>query len=262
LNTYYKNKNARLYQCDNLELLNSLPDNYIDLIYCDILYNTGKKFKYYDDNLGTSEEAMEWYKPRLIEMQRVLKDSGLIYIHCDWRLHPYIRIELDKLFNINNFRNEIIWEYNSAPRKKKDFGKRHDIILRYSKTNEYYFNDQSQYIRESYSPTAPRGYEKERYYNPLGKIVGDVWKINMLGQNDKTERTGYDTQKPKKLLERIVDSSSNKEDIVADFFMGSGTTGEVAIELGRKFIGCDINEKACEISKQRIEKISVNYCLV
>jgi DNA modification methylase len=91
----------------------------------------------------------------------------------------------------------------------------------------------------------------------LGKIVGDVWKINMLGQNDKTERTGYDTQKPKKLLERIVDSSSNKEDIVADFFMGSGTTGEVALELGRKFIGCDIGERACEITKNRLDKIII-----
>ena len=244
----------KLFCKDNLELLNEIPDDYIDLIYCDILYNTGKNFKDYNDNLGTPEEAIEWYKPRFIQMKRVLKDTGLLYIQCDSNLSHYIKVELDSIFGIKNFRNEIIWWYNSAPRKKKDFGKRHDTIFRYSKTDNYYFNENSEYIRQAYSPTAPRGYEKEKYYDSRGKIMDDVWKINMLGQNDKTERVGYATQKPKELLYKIVDSSCPVGGIVADFFCGSGTTLVAAKELGRNYIGCDIGEKAIEITKDRLGK--------
>ena len=244
----------KLFNEDNLSLLKRLPNESIDLIYCDILYNTGKNFKDYNDNLGTPEEAIEWYKPRFIQMKRVLKDTGLLYIQCDSNLSHYIKVELDSIFGIKNFRNEIIWWYNSAPRKKKDFGKRHDTIFRYSKTDDYYFNENSEYIRQAYSPTAPRGYEKEKYYDSRGKIMDDVWKINMLGQNDKTERVGYATQKPKELLYKIIDSSCPENGIVADFFCGSGTTLVAAKELGRNYIGCDIGEKAIEITKDRLSK--------
>ena len=150
-------------------------------------------------------------------------------------------------------RNEIIWYYNSAPRKKKDFGKRHDTIFRYSKTKDYYFNANSKYIRQKYSATAPRGYEKEKYYNPLGKIMDDVWKINMLGQNDKTERCGYDTQKPKALLYPIIDSSCPKNGVFADYFCGSGTSLVVAKDLEiQTIIGCDISQQAITICKKRL----------
>ena len=186
-------------------------------------------------------------------MKRILKDSGLLYIHCDYNLSHYIKVLLDSIFGIDNFRNEIIWWYNSAPRKKKDFGKRHDIIFRYSKTKDYYFNENSSYIRQPYSPTAPRGYEKEKYYDNRGKVLDDVWKINMLGQNDKTERTGYSTQKPKQLLYPIIDSSCPKDGVFADFFCGSGTSLVVAKELGiEHIIGVDINEEAIEISRERL----------
>lgn len=242
-----------IYECDNMILLKSLPEESIDLIYCDILYNTGKKFSDYDDNLGTPAEAIEWYYPRFLEMQRVLKSTGLIYIQCDYNLSHYIKIALDNIFGVNNFRNEIIWYYNSAPRKKKDFGKRHDTIFRYSKTDNYYFNSDSDYIRQPYSETAPRGYEKEKYYDSRGKIMDDVWKINMLGQNDKSERCGYSTQKPKKLLYKIIDSSCPPEGVVADFFCGSGTSLVVAKELGRNFIGCDLSSKAVNITRQRLK---------
>ncbi|MCM1234156.1 MAG: site-specific DNA-methyltransferase [Ruminococcus flavefaciens] len=245
----------RIYQMDNLELLCSLTDESFDLIYCDILYNTGKRFDDFDDNLGNKDEAVQWYHPRFIEMKRVLKDTGLLYIHCDYNLSHYIKVELDKIFGEDNFRNEIIWWYNSAPRKKKDFGKRHDAIFRYSKSDNYYFNTDSKYIRQEYSPTAPRGYEKEKYYDERGKIMDDVWRVNMLGQNDKTERVGYSTQKPKELLYKIIDSSCPKGGIVADFFCGSGTTCVVAKELGRNFLGCDINEKAVTITKERLGNV-------
>lgn len=189
-------------------------------------------------------------------MKRVLKHTGLLYIQCDYNLSHYIKICLDEIFGIKNFRNEIVWWYNSAPRKKKDFGKRHDTIFRYSKTDDYYFNEDSGYIRQAYSPSAPRGYEKEKYYDQRGKIMDDVWKINMLGQNDKTERVGYATQKPKELLYKIIDSSCPKDGIVADFFCGSGTTCVVAKELERNYIGCDINQTAIDITCRRLGELN------
>jgi len=157
---------------------------------------------------------------------------------------------MDDIFGYDNMRNEIIWHYNTAPRKKNDFGKRHDIIYRYTKTDNYKFNPP----REPYSLSAPRGYEKEKYYHPEGKVIGDVWQMNILGQNDKTERVGYDTQKPVALLERIIKSSSDEGDTIADFYAGSHTTGEAALKLNRKYIGCDINPKSMEIGIKRLEK--------
>ena len=236
--------------------MKTLDSESIDCIYNDILYNTGKKFDDFDDCLGTPLEAMEWYRPRFLEMKRVMKDTGVLYIHCDYNLSHYIKILLDEVFGSNNFRNEIIWWYNSAPRKKKDFGKRHDTIFRYSKTNKYYFNEESVYIRQPYSLTAPRGYEKEKYYDARGKIIDDVWQVKMLGQNDKTERCGYSTQKPKELLCKMIDSSCPKGGVFADFFCGSGTSLVVAKELGISFIGCDINERAIEICKERLNKVN------
>ena len=254
----YKDDKGMLFNCDNLQLLNNIDSKSIDLIYCDILYNTGKMFKDYKDNLGSPQDAVKWYNPRFEEMKRVLKNTGLLYIQCDSNLSHYIKIELDNIFGIKNFRNEIIWWYNSAPRNKKDFGKRHDTIFRYSKTDDYYFNVDSMYIRQPYSETAPRGYEKEKYYNPNGKIIDDVWKINMLGQNDKTERCGYATQKPKELLYKIIDSSCPQNGIFADFFCGSGTSCVVANELKIKFLGCDINENAIKLTDKRLNQLTNN----
>lgn len=138
---------------------------------------------------------------------------------------------------------------NTAPRKKLDFGKRHDVILRYTKTDNYKFNPP----REPYSETAPRGYEKEKYYHPEGKVIGDVWQMNILGQNDKRERVGYDTQKPISLIERIIKSSSDEGDLVADFYLGSGTTAVAFKNLNRNFIGCDINKRAIDLTLERLK---------
>lgn len=242
-----------VYLEDNLEFMSKLNNNSIDLIYADILYNTGKQYDDFNDNLGNEEEAITFYTPRFIEMKRILKDSGLIYIHCDHNLSHYIKVELDKIFSRSNFRNEIIWWYNSAPRKKKDFGKRHDTIFRYSKTDNYYFHE-SEHIRQEYSPTAPTKYAKAKYYHPEGKVMDDVWRINMLGQNDKTERIGYSTQKPLELLYKIISSSCPPDGLVFDPFCGSGTTLVAAKQLGMSYIGCDINPKAIEISNARLDK--------
>ncbi len=241
---------------DNIEVLSSISDNYIDLIYCDILYGTGKDFGAYNDNLWkTPKEAIDFYRPRFIEMRRSLKDTGLIYIQCDYNLSHYIKILLDEIFGVKNFRNEIIWWYNSAPRKKKDFGKRHDTIFRYSKTDGYYFNEDSKLIRQPYAESAPRGYAKEKYYNKSGKVMDDVWHIKMLGQNDKTERCGFPTQKPLELIKIIIDSSCPPDGIVADFFCGSGTTGVAAKMLNRDFILCDSSKEAYDMTLQRLGEL-------
>lgn len=231
-------------------MMDELQDESIDLIYCDILYGTGRKFNDYQDLKADAKVIAEFYMPRVKEMYRLLKSTGTIYLQMDYRINHWVRMILDNIFGYDNFRNEIIWHYNSAPRKRGCLGNRHDTILRYTKSDIFIFNEDE--VREPYSLSAPRGYEKEKYYHPNGKVMGDVWQLNMLGQNDKTERVNYDTQKPKLLIERIIKLSSNKNDVVADFFLGSGTTAVICKKLEREFIGCDINERAIEITMKRL----------
>ena len=231
----------KVYCMDNLELLKQMDDNSVDLIYCDILYNTGRKFKDYDDNLGTPQQAMEWYRPRLIEMKRVLKDTGSIYLQCDYRLIHYLKIEMDNIFKVENFINEIIWKYGLGGSGKKSFSKKHDNILFYSKSKDYIFNIQY----EDATSNKLKGCKK--------KMI-DVWDIANINNMAK-ERIGYDTQKPKELLQRIIKASSNKNDVIADFFVGSGTSLVVAKELGRNYIGCDINQRAIDITNKRLEEV-------
>lgn len=269
----------KVYCLDNLELLKRINNESIDLIYCDVLFNTGRKFKDYNDNLGTSEDAIKWYIPRLIEMYRVMKETGSIYLHCDYRLSHYLKIQMDKLFGVANFKNEIIWYYTLGGKSKKYFARKHDNILWYSKSSNYTFNDKD--IRIPLSPNkhdkrgvdygGKNGVDEDgrpyvekwgtgrkklyKYYLDEGKIPEDVWiDINSLHYR-VDEFIDYDSQKPKALLERIIKASSNKGDIVADFFCGSGTAMVVAKELGRQYIGCDINNKAIEITNSRLNSL-------
>ena len=249
----------KVYNMDNLELLKQLPSNSIDLIYCDILYNTGKKFKDYDDNLGTAEEAIEWYKPRLKEMKRVLKDTGSIYLQMDYRLVHYMKVYMDKLFGIKNFRNHIIWSYKSGGASKQNFSRKHDDILFYTKGKKYTFNIQKEksYMAHKYGfSNIEKFYDEEKKQWYREAITRDVWDIDIVPNKSKAQRIYYNTQKPKELLERIIKASSNEGDIVADFFCGSGTSLVVAKELGRNYIGCDINPKAIEITNNRLMEIN------
>lgn len=239
----------QLYNADNMVIMPTLQAESIQLIYCDILFNTGNTFTDYKD---TIDDIDAFYLPRFTQMHRLLKDTGLLYIHVDYNESHYIKILLDRVFGRDQFRNEIIWYFNSAPRKKKDFGKRHNTIFRYSKTDAYYFNAET--VRVPYALSAPRGYAKEKYYNTHGKVMDDVWIINALGQNDKTERVNYSTQKPIALVEPIVLSSSQPDDIIADFFLGSGTMAIVALKHNRNFIGIDISEKSINITQERIKQ--------
>lgn len=241
--------------CDNLELSKNINSNTIDLIYSDILYGTGRNFGDYQDLKPIRSEIESHYVPRIREMYRILKETGLIYLQMDYRINHWVRCILDDIFGYENFRNEIVWSYNSAPRKKNCFGHRHDIILRYSKSDNFTFNE----IREPYSENINKPKSKLQYYNSEGKVIGDVWNINILAQNDKTERCGYATQKPEKLIERIVLSSSNEGDTVADFYLGSGTTAVVCKKLNRNFIGCDSSKKAVDTTLNRLENIKTNW---
>lgn len=279
----------KLYCMDNLELLEQIPDESIDLIYSDILYNTGKRFKDFDDNLGTPQEAVKWYQPRIKEMHRILKSTGSIYIHSDFRLNHYMKILMDEIFGLSNFKNDIIWRY-SVNYKADTYPRDNDNILYYTKSDTYTYKQQyreskkmekrlknvihkegnklyyyqgrnlkgSPYIRKLRHKDFVLTNSLEDYFTKreyTGVRVSNVWDdIGFVARGN--ESVGYDTQKPTKLLERIIKSSSNKGDVVADFFMGSGTTIEVAKELGRNYIGCDINPRAIELTKERLSKIS------
>ena len=239
---------------DNLELLLSQPDESVDLIYCDILYGTGRNFGDYQDLKPIRTEIENHYLPRLTEMKRVLKQNGSIYLQMDTRINHWMRILMDDVFGYENFRNEISWCYNSGGGARKYFSKKHDIVIFYTKSNDYLFNADS--VRVPYSETIDYGISTINRYNPLGKIPFDYWNINVLGQNDKTESVDYPTQKPKKLVQRIILASSNEGDVVADYYLGSGTTAVVCKELNRHFIGCDINPKAIEITNSRLCAVS------
>lgn len=246
------------YCMDNLELMKQIDDNSIDLIYCDILYGTGKKFNDYQDLKPQKDIIEEFYIPRIKEMYRILKDTGSIYLHMDFRINHWVRFIMDDIFGYDNFQNEIIWSYKTGGSSKRRWNRKHDNILFYSKRKDFNFNLQKE---KSYNRgLKPYHYKGiKEYQDEIGwyTVVNckDVWDINSLG-NCNNERVDYDTQKPKALLEKIITASSNENDVVADFFCGSGTTLVVAKELGRQYIGCDINPKAIEITNNRLLEIN------
>lgn len=257
-------KENEVYCKDNLTLLKNMNDKCLDLIYCDILYGTGKNFKDYQDIKCTKDSVEKFYKDRLIEMHRVLKDKGSIYLQMDYRISHWVRNIMDDIFGYENFRNKIIWKYGLGNASKNtNFLDKYDEILYYSKTNEFVWNMQRGEITKqmkakycNYDTDTNQHYmtsNGKRYYLKGGKKLENVWDdIPNMSPTSK-ERVGYSTQKPKALIERIIKCSSNEGDIVGDFFMGSGTTCVVAKSLGRKYIGCDINEVAVKIATERID---------
>ncbi len=133
MSIYYEKDDIKIYQDDNLELLKSIPEGSINLIYCDILYNTGKIFDDYSDDLGNPDEAMEWYRPRLLEMKRTLSANGSIFIHCNWRMDSYMRILMDEIFGTSCFRNRIYRQHSRERGFFSNFDSQVDIILYYVK---------------------------------------------------------------------------------------------------------------------------------
>lgn len=243
------------YCIDNLELMKSIESDTIDLIYCDILYGTGRKFKDYQDLKPNRIEIENHYVPRLNEMHRILKPTGSIYLQMDTKINHWIRCIMDDIFSYERMLNEIIWCYKSGGSSKKSFSKKHDVILCYTKTKKYTFNFQKE---KSYgSGGGGQGGKVEYFKDKKGtyNFVGikDWWEISMLSTTNP-ERVNYDTQKPKTLIERIIKTSSNKGDLVADFYCGSGTTAVICKELNRNFIVCDINPNAIKVTNNRLNK--------
>lgn len=219
---------------------------------------------------------------RLVELRRVLKESGSIFLHCDPTASHYLKIMLDGIFGVKNFRNEIIWGYSQGGKSKRHFGRKHDTILWYSKTNNYNFNADA--VRRPLTPHKQDKHGKNfggrmgedengrkyvekwgtgkkklyRYYLDQGKIPEDWWTdINSL-QAGENERLGYPTQKPVELLERIILACSNEQDIILDPFCGCGTAIHAAEKLNRKWIGIDITHLAIGLIRQRLKKAFPN----
>lgn len=198
---------------------------------------------------------------RLIPLRRVLKPTGTLYLHCDPTASHYLKVLMDAIFGQKNFRNEIIWAYRGGGTPKKDFGRRHDVILRYSKTDDYLFYSDGvriPYEAEGIGRTDDamwgkhKGTDKVYKPNPLGKVPEDWWPINVLNANDP-ERLGYPTQKPEALLRRIIRASSKEGDWILDPFCGCGTALVVAEEQSRHWIGIDISIQAVNVIKQRLQ---------
>ena len=239
---------------DNLELLLSQPDESVDLIYCDILYGTGKDFMDYKDLYPMREIIEEHYLPRLKEMHRVLKSTGSIYLQMDYRIIHWVRCIMDDVFGYGNFRNEIIWSYDWVGRVKNKWNSKHDNIIFYTKTNKYNLNPEK-VDRKINEATKKRMLYKGAMIKDNKTFPTCVWNIPTINAMSK-ERNGYKTQKPKALIERIIKASSNEGDTVADYYLGSGTTAVVCKELNRNFIGCDINPKAIEITNSRLDAVN------
>jgi len=269
----YKNLNGgqvsdkiAIYNCDNLELLKSQTDESVDLIYCDILYGTGRNFGDYQDLKPIRSEIENHYLPRLIEMKRVLKSIGSIYLQMDTRINHWMRCIMDDVFGYDNFRTEIVWFYNSQGKSDKEWNRKHDVILYYTKGKKWTFNAKD--VMDSIADLTYKRFKREidkkgyytcfkngkeyKYYLENGSLPKDWFEDITYISRDNKELTGYATQKPKALIERLIKASSNEGDTIADYYLGSGTTAVVCKELNRNFIGCDINPNAIEITKSRL----------
>ena len=255
----------RLIWGDNLHIMRQIPTASVDLIYIDPPFFSGRQYNviWGDNNElrsfndiweGGLDGYLIWLNARLYEMKRILKNTGSIYVHCDWHASHYIKVEMDKIFGYGSFINEIIWFYRTGGMSKRYHGRKHDVIFAYGKSQSYKFNSQKEksYLSHRYGFSNVDIYEDERGpYTMVG--MRDVWDIAALRGN-QPENIGYPTQKPEALLERIIEASSDAGDVVADFFVGGGTTAAVAQRLGRRFIACDQSRVAVAVTAERLKQ--------
>lgn len=267
----------KIYWGDNLQVMSHLLGQYrgkVDLIYIDPPFDSKADYKkkislrgktatsdsssfeekQYGD-IWTNDEYLQFMYERLILCRELLSDTGSIYLHCDWHKSHHLRMLLDEVFGPSQFLNEITWLYKTGGASKSNWARKHDTLLFYAKSEgAQTFNPQKErsYMMHKY------GFKKSDFkidpdtglqYSMV--YVRDVWDLPSVG-SATSERTDYPTQKPVPLLERIIRGSSNPGDLVFDCFMGSGTTQAVAMKLGRRFIGADINLGAIQTTTKRL----------
>ena len=197
--------------------------------------------------------------PRLAEIWRLLAPDGSVYLHCDPHASHYLKVIMDTIFGYPRFRNEIIWHYKHTGNSKRDFARKHDVLLRYVKTDSWTFNADA--VRQPYDAKTVKRYERpvvfagkyEAKLNPLGRLCDDVWEIPPI-RNVSKEGLGYPTQKPLALLERIIKASSNPGDIIFDPFCGCGTALDAAHGLNRHWVGIDLTVLALEPMERRLRE--------
>lgn len=275
-----------VYCADNLAIMKTLPNECLDLCYIDPPFNTRsvqkskawdqkvQEIQYYDSYGNGIMSYVAFMKDRLQQIYRLLKDSGSLFVHVDYRSVHYLKIELDKIFGLGNMDrgskhliNEIIWYYGGNSVPSNFLPRKHDSILWYVKNiKKYTFNK----IYVPYSESTIKRYnhkdkdgnkykistlngKTEKVYMKEGNLLQSVWTdIHVVRK--KEERIGYPTQKPLSLLERIIKATTNKNDIVADFFCGCGTALSAAQSLNRHWIGIDASKEAVKVIRQRMEK--------
>jgi site-specific DNA-methyltransferase (adenine-specific) len=275
------NSKYRVIQGDNLAVLQSMPDESIQLIYVDPPFNTGRvqsrgsskttrtetgnrigfkgqRYEIVKETILSYDDEFKDYwgflEPRLEQAWRLLNETGTLYLHLDYREAHYAKVLLDALFGRECFINEIIWAYDYGGKAKSRWPAKHDTILVYVKNpDKYYFNNES-VDREPYM--APGLVTPEKVAK--GKLPTDVWWHTIVSPTGK-EKTGYPTQKPLGILRRIIQASSKENDLVLDFFAGSGTTGAAAAELNRNFILIDQNLESIGVIKERFKTLQVSY---
>jgi len=255
----------RIIQADNLGAMAALASDLegkIDLIYVDPPFLSGKAYRArigrgedsrrpdtwktasgYADTWHDGGQYLDMLYPRLALMHQLLSETGSLYLHLDWHASAYARVLLDEIFGPDRLINEIVWTYHGPSPIRSAFNRKHDTILLYSKSREYTFNVDD--VRVPYNSNTVKtfassdkaGFGKQPDLE-RGKVPEDWWYFPVVARLHN-ERTGYPTQKPEALLERIIKASSNPGDLVADFFSGSGTTAIVAGRLERRWIACD-----------------------
>lgn len=263
---------------DNLAVMTALLPEYegrINLIYADPPFFTNRHFaarigrgedsrkprewqlvKGYTDQWDTADAYIDFLYQRLALMVKLLAEDGTLYLHLDWHADAYARLLLDELMGSENFLNEIIWAYHGPSPIRSAFNRKHDTILAYTKSTKYTFNADAVRIPyndstiKTFSASTKAGFGKVPDLQ-RGKVPEDWWYFPVVARLHN-ERTGYPTQKPEVLLERIIMASSNPGDLVADFFCGSGTTPLVAARLGRRFTGVDATFRAIHTTRERL----------
>jgi len=269
------NARGEVVLADNLEVMRSLESESIDLIYIDPPFNTGKAQtltrlqtvadqdgdrtgfqgrRYRTVKLGSTsyldihDDYLTFLEPRFEEMKRLLRPAGSLYFHIDYREVHYCKVLLDHIFGRDCFLNEVIWAYDYGARTTKKWPPKHDNILVYVRDPEAYYFDAEAVERIPYMAPGLVGPDKA----DRGKLPTDTWWHTIVPTAGK-ERTGYPNQKPLGILRRVVQASCPPGGLVADFFAGSGTTGAVAHELGRRFLMVDCNPEAARVMAERFK---------